>query len=89
MPFSINQENTKNFIGAETSRAEPGKGRTGKGPKRLATGGGDESSLLLQFILYIFFVCIMFIMGNRTLYIYIIAEEWLKEKVGVIQPKWK
>ena len=51
-------------------------------------GGGDESSLLLQFILYIvFIVYIMFIMGNRTIYIYIIAEEWLKEKVGVIKPK--
>ena len=53
-------------------------------------GGGHESSLLLQFILYIvFIVYVMFIMGNRTIYIYIIAEEGLKEKVGVIKPKWK
>ena len=51
-------------------------------------GGGHESSLLLQSILdIVFIVYIMFIMGNRTIYIYIIAEEWLKEKVGVIKPK--
>ena len=29
----------------------------------------------------------MFKMGNRTLYIYIIAGGGLKEKVGVIKPK--
>ena len=58
-------------------------------------GGGKEKggawikSSASVYTIYCFIVYIMFIMGNRTIYIYIIAEEWLREKVCLIKPKWK
>ena len=52
-------------------------------------GGGMNQVFCFSLYYILFLLYIMFIMGNRTLYIYIIAGEGLKEKVGVIKPKWK